>query len=100
MADQIRVQIIYEREHKGIVFRDAIYLTEDEWAVAKEDTKAIEAEKQTRYDRWVNVIENPPLPVKLTEAEAQAEVNELTARLAIANLKLAEAKEAIVKGVK
>jgi len=100
MADLIRVQIIYEREYKGISFRDALYLTEEDWAVAREDMKALDAEKQTRYDRWVNVIDNPPPPVELTEAEAEAKVNELTAKLAEANLKLKEAKEAIVKGGK
>lgn len=100
MADLIRVQIMYEREHKGVQFRDALYMSESEWAVAKNDTRAIEAEKQRRYDRWVAVIENPPPPVELTEAEAEAEVAELTAKLAEANFKLAKAKEAKVKGVK
>lgn len=101
MADQVRVQIIYEKEYRGIKFRDALYVTEADWAAAKADKTAIEAEKQRRYDNWVNVITNPPPPpqeTKLTVAEAQAQVDELSAKLAYAQVKLTEAKaEADIK---
>lgn len=103
MADQIRVQIIYERIYKGIGFRDALYLTESEWAAAKINAAVIEAEKQLRYNRWVNVIENPPPPPpesKLTLVEAQAQVDELAAKLAAATVKLDEVKAAEVNGGK
>ena len=64
MADIInqidgKVQIIFEKGTSDRQFRDAIWMTQEEYDNTSSDT--IESIKQQRYDNWLEVINAMPV---------------------------------------
>lgn len=93
MADQKIIQIrftkVYKKDTKSpIEYQDALNFTEDEYNLL--DTLAIEDMKQKRFDNFVSIIENPPIPVNPTKEELQSQADELQRQLDEVNLKIAE----------
>lgn len=52
LGDQ--VQIIFEMEHEGLVYRDALYYPQTDYDSM--DQSQIDSEKQARFDAWVSII--------------------------------------------
>ena len=60
-----KVRIIFEKEFDHGMFRDALYFTQEEYALLSE--VEIETLKQQRYDNWVAIVtemSTPPAPVE------------------------------------
>ena len=77
--NQIFIQVRFSEQTKYGEYQDALYYTEDEYAKLTEED--ITAAKQARIDNWIQVVENPPIVVKPTKEELQAQETELQKQL-------------------
>lgn len=57
MADTVRVQVLFTEDTDYGQFTDALYFTQDEYALLLPND--IEAMKQSRIDNWIAVITMP-----------------------------------------
>ena len=53
-----QVQIIFEKGEESQIYRDAIWMTQDEYDSTSSET--IESIKQQRYDNWLSIINAMP----------------------------------------
>jgi hypothetical protein len=53
-----KVQIIFEKGNSSQQFRDAIWMTQEEYDSTSSET--IESMKQERYDNWLAIINGIP----------------------------------------
>jgi hypothetical protein len=72
MADIInqidgQVQIIFEKGEGSQIYRDAIWMTQDEYDSTSSET--IESIKQQRYDNWLSIINAMPTEDSNTTTE-------------------------------
>jgi hypothetical protein len=63
------IKIEFEFDTKYGTYRDALYLPEDHGMTGEQ----INAMKQERVDNWMNIVENPPLPVEEQTEKPSAE---------------------------
>jgi len=67
-----KIRVIFEKEYEHGVFKDALYFTQEEYALHSEIE--IENMKQQRYDNWVVVVaemSNQPDPVEAENIKKQ-----------------------------
>lgn len=106
MSDTIRIQVITEENTKFGSFRDAIYYNSLAEYEAKKADGSHEAEKAQRVANYVNAVENPAPVKELSKeeliaikaevlAQAEAQINDLDAKIAEAKL----AKDIVVDEV-
>ena len=65
ITEQGTVRIIFEKEYEHGIFRDALYFSQEDYALLSEIE--IEALKQQRYDNWVAIVaemSNQPAPIE------------------------------------
>ena len=55
-----KVRIIFEKEFEHGMFRDALYFTQEEYALLSE--VEVEDMKQQRYDNWVAIVAEMSTP--------------------------------------
>ena len=53
-----QVQVIFEKGEESQIYRDAIWMTQDEYDSTSSET--IESIKQQRYDNWLSIINAMP----------------------------------------
>jgi hypothetical protein len=53
-----KVQIIFEKTQDNQTYRDAIWMTQEEYDASTSTT--IDAMKQERFDNWLSIINAPP----------------------------------------
>ena len=82
--DEVKIQVIFTADTIYGTYRDALYFTEDEWALDPD----IESLKQARVDNWIDAIENAPAPNQPTKAQLQSEVALLTSKINELNAKI------------
>jgi hypothetical protein len=75
VQDKVSVQIIFEADTEFGPYRDALYMTVDDWVnISQED---IDVLKKARVDHFVDLIKHPPAPVEPTKEQLEAEVVEI-----------------------
>jgi hypothetical protein len=52
------VKIAFERGNEPLIYKDALYFTEEEYAALSPEQ--IESMKDERYNRWYAIITTPP----------------------------------------
>jgi hypothetical protein len=53
-----KVQIIFEKSQDDQTYRDALWMTQEEYDATPNET--IESMKQERFDNWLAIINAPP----------------------------------------
>jgi hypothetical protein len=53
-----KVQVIFEKSDSGRTFRDALWMTQEEYAATPAAT--IDAMKQERFDNWLAIVNAAP----------------------------------------
>ena len=81
--DEIRIQVIFKADTPYGVYQDALWFTEDEYTALT--SEVLEAMKQERVDKWIEMVTNPPVVPELTPeeriAQIQTEINDLFVRI-------------------
>ena len=57
-----QVQVIFERGEGSLLYRDAIWMTQEEYNNTSSET--LTTLKETRYNNWIDMINNPPVIVE------------------------------------
>lgn len=96
MADQVRIQVLFSKFHeeKRIEFTDALYFTEEEYANLK--PSELEDLKDTRFNSWKNMVDNPPEPVEPTKEQLQEEADMLQRQLDEIKAEIAEKENEVI----
>lgn len=92
-ADEVFVQVRFSKETKFGTFQDALYFTEDEYAIKTQDE--INTLKEERVANYIDKIENAPPPVELTKEQLISFKEELLRQVAEVEEKIAEHDEVI-----
>jgi|688.fasta_scaffold159997_2 hypothetical protein len=53
-----KVQVIFEKNDSGRTFRDALWMTQEEYDITSSDI--IESIKQERFDNWLTIVNAVP----------------------------------------
>ena len=93
MSDIVKIQLSFSEETKHGHYSDALYFTEEEWA--KVDPKELDTIKQARVAKWVDYLDNPPVPAEPTKEELQAMLVEFEAQTVELERKKIETQEKI-----
>ena len=73
---EVKVQVQFTADTKYGSYGDALYFTEDEWAVLTE--VKLESMKQARIDKWVAYMDAVSSPKVSTKQELQEQLGNVT----------------------
>lgn len=66
--DKVLIQIPFKKKtESGLEYNDALYFSQEEYAALTQEQ--IEEMKQTRFNNWLSVIQNPVIQPEPTEAQ-------------------------------
>ena len=80
---EVKVQVQFTADTKYGSYGDALYFTEDEWAVLTE--VKLESMKQARIDKWVAYMDTAVVPKEPTKADLIAQVDNINSQVAELN---------------
>ena len=93
MSQEVFIQVKFKEHTEVGEYNDAIYFTEDEYAVV--DQKSIDQIKKKRVDNFVDSIKNPPPVEEPTKEELQKIMEELDLQKVLIDQQLIDLQEKI-----